>query len=138
MSQIKKNRIKTRLILPLKKKWFEMIKSGYKEEEYREITPYWLSIFGGITREKAKEILLKDNIETHSEKIKTMTRIEYIEYLLALNFDYDEVVFTSGYPKANDEKRRKDYKKPKIRVGYGLVKWGAEPHKVYFVITWDK
>lgn len=29
------------LILPIKKKWFDMIKSGEKKEEYREIKPYW-------------------------------------------------------------------------------------------------
>ena len=29
------------LILPIKKKWFDMILSGQKKEEYREIKPYW-------------------------------------------------------------------------------------------------
>ena len=29
------------LILPIKKKWFDMIKLGEKKEEYREIKPYW-------------------------------------------------------------------------------------------------
>lgn len=28
--------------LVLKGKWFDMIKSGKKREEYRELTPYWL------------------------------------------------------------------------------------------------
>ena len=31
------------LILPIKNKWFDMIKSGEKKEEYREIKPYWTS-----------------------------------------------------------------------------------------------
>ncbi len=31
------------LILPIKKKWFDMIRSGEKKEEYREIKPYWLA-----------------------------------------------------------------------------------------------
>lgn len=30
------------LHLTLKKKWFDMILSGEKKEEYREIKPYWL------------------------------------------------------------------------------------------------
>ena len=30
------------LILPIKKKWYEMITLGVKLEEYREPTPYWL------------------------------------------------------------------------------------------------
>jgi len=31
------------LYLPIKKKWFDMIKSGEKKEEYREIKQYWRS-----------------------------------------------------------------------------------------------
>lgn len=27
--------------LPLKKEWYNMIESGEKKEEYREIKPYW-------------------------------------------------------------------------------------------------
>ena len=33
------------LTLPIKKKWFDMIKSGEKLEEYREIKPYYDSRF---------------------------------------------------------------------------------------------
>jgi len=29
------------LDLTIKKKWFDMIRSGIKKEEYREIKPYW-------------------------------------------------------------------------------------------------
>ena len=29
------------LTLPIKKKWFDMIASGVKTEEYREMTPYY-------------------------------------------------------------------------------------------------
>lgn len=31
------------LILPIKKKWFDMILSGEKKEEYRELKPYYRS-----------------------------------------------------------------------------------------------
>jgi len=33
------------LTLPIKKKWFDMIVSGEKREEYRDITPYYTSRF---------------------------------------------------------------------------------------------
>ena len=33
------------LILPIKRKWFDMIVSGEKKEEYREIKPYYDSRF---------------------------------------------------------------------------------------------
>lgn len=35
------NQPMTVLHLTLKKKWFDMIASGEKKEEYREIKPYW-------------------------------------------------------------------------------------------------
>lgn len=33
------------LSLTLKKQWFDLIASGEKKEEYREIKPYWISRF---------------------------------------------------------------------------------------------
>ena len=33
------------LHLPIKKKWFDMIRSGEKKEEYREIKDYWENRF---------------------------------------------------------------------------------------------
>lgn len=36
------------LHLTLKKKWFDLIQSGEKTEEYREIKPYWEKRFEGV------------------------------------------------------------------------------------------
>lgn len=36
------------LILPIKKKWFDMILSGEKKEEYREIKPYYETRFKNL------------------------------------------------------------------------------------------
>lgn len=36
-----KDKEKNLLILPTKKKWFDMVLSGEKPEEYREMKPYW-------------------------------------------------------------------------------------------------
>lgn len=33
------------LVLPIKRKWFEMIANGEKKEEYREIKRYWITRF---------------------------------------------------------------------------------------------
>ena len=33
------------LTIPIKKEWFDMIKSGEKPEEYREMSPYWTKRF---------------------------------------------------------------------------------------------
>lgn len=35
------------LHLTLKRKWFDMIRSGEKREEYREIKPYWVRRLAG-------------------------------------------------------------------------------------------
>lgn len=34
------------LTLPIKKKWFDMIESGEKKEEYRAASKYWIVRFG--------------------------------------------------------------------------------------------
>ena len=36
------------LVLQIKEKWFDMIKSGEKKEEYREIKPYYASRFDNM------------------------------------------------------------------------------------------
>lgn len=36
------------LVLPIKKKWFDMILSGEKKEEYRDIKPYYKTRFEHI------------------------------------------------------------------------------------------
>lgn len=101
------------LTLPLKKKWFDMIKSGVKKEEYREIKPYW-------------KIRLRN-----AQKISQLTTV----YSGFKNFD--KVVFTLAYPKADDNEHRLEFNNPHIYIGKGRPEWGAEPGKNYFVITWE-
>ena len=102
------------LYLPLKKKWFDMIKAGFKKEEYREFNEYW------------NRRLLWTN------KYPEDRREKFTGLLI-----FDTLVFTLGYPKADDTKRRMEFKNPKIHIGSGKPEWGAEPGKIYFVITWE-
>ena len=52
------------LILPIKKKWFDMILSGEKKEEYREIKPYYQSRFNH------ERLLNQDNLpQFHKARI---------------------------------------------------------------------
>ena len=44
------------LTLPIKKKWFDMILSGEKKEEYREIKPYYTSRFIKALGQPSKRI----------------------------------------------------------------------------------
>lgn len=111
------------LILSQKKRWFDMVKSGEKPEEYREIKDYYVSRFMG------REHCGHD--------------IEYLEELACCMGDffsnqYSSVTFTLGYPKAGDMERRMTFQNPKLRIGTGRPEWGAVEGKKYFIITWDK
>ncbi|MCQ2183025.1 MAG: hypothetical protein MJY89_06445 [Bacteroidales bacterium] len=106
------------LTLPLKRKWFNMIRAGVKLEEYREIGKYW-----------AKRLL--KNYPEYYNKIQAL-------HDSANGFKkFDKLIFTLGYPKANDTSRRLEFNNPKIRIGTGRPEWGAEPGKTYFIITWE-
>lgn len=54
------------LTLPIKKKWFDMIKSGEKKEEYREIKPYY-----------SKRFEFEDDEELKLHTIQTATTVRF-------------------------------------------------------------
>ena len=96
------------LTLSLKKKWYDMIASGEKKEEYRERTPYW---------HKRLCNLVWEDVDRYY-KIK----------------HFDAVTFTLGYPRKDDMERRMTFRIERIAVGGGKPEWGAEPYKSYFII----
>lgn len=108
------------LTLTLKKKWFDMIKSGEKKEEYRYTNYYWVARLLKNARNPISGNFESPDGRTFVKEFKT----------------FDTLVFTLGYPKANDTERKLTFKNPKIRIGEGRPEWGAEPEKLYFVITW--
>lgn len=95
----------------LKKQWFDMIKAGIKKEEYREINRYWIARL-------------------------VAAMVPFTGTVLSFT-DFGTIVFTLGYPKADDTERRLVFKNPRIRIGTGRPEWGAEPGRQYFVITWE-
>ena len=100
------------LTLSLNKQWFDMIKSGIKKDEYREINRYWIARLVAATVPFTGTVLSFTN--------------------------FDTLVFTLGYPKADDTERHLKFKNPKIHIGTGRPEWGAEPGKTYFVISWEE
>ena len=78
------------LHLTLKKKWFDMIASGEKKEEYREIKPYWETQFrlyrGQLLSKSRWENFWKD---TYSLDIES--RLSYS--------NFDAIEFKNGYSK---------------------------------------
>ena len=99
------------LTLPIKKKWFDMILSGEKKEEYREIKPYWT------------KRLLKTDIEFDLEKLKNQLRKENACL-------YRTIILRNGYSKNS----RAIECRVSISIGYGNLEWGAIPNKEYYVL----
>lgn len=108
------------LTLTLKRQWFDLIKSGVKLEEYRELKECW---YKRLCREQ----------NPNQPWLNPMGGIYF-----KIRNDFDTLVFTLGYPKKTDTERRLVFKNPKIRIDTGNPDWGAEPGKKYFVITWEK
>ena len=121
------------LDLPLKKEWYDMIESGEKREEYREITPYWYqrlyqrkNEFGYVGR------LTRDDAEYCCEP-----DLRYI--LKGDGFadtelkPYTHVRFRYGYTK-----RTMLYVIDWITIGRGNPNWGAPTDKDVFIIQFHK
>ena len=109
------------LKLVLKGRWYQMIESGEKKEEYREITPYWcnrLLYYGSLGAEDFWEGVLKGMTDYTPLK----------EYGMR---EYDTVTFYHGYEK-NRPSMTLGFRG--IEIGEGKPEWGAEPGKQYFVI----
>ena len=121
------------LTLSLKKQWFDMIKSGEKKEEYREQREYWIKRL--LTCSEKYLDALWDNASVYPNSTEILNRD--LKNCFRIKH-FDRLVFTLGYPKADDTERRLTFKNPKIHIGTGKPEWGAEPGKNYFVISWDK
>jgi len=99
------------LILPIKGKWFNMIASGEKEEEYREIKPYWTSRFIKALGFPKSETENVHKLLARRGKTKDI-----------------EVIFRNGYSKDSPTLLAK----VRLSIGYGNPEWGAEPCKNYY------
>jgi hypothetical protein len=100
------------LNLTLKKKWFDMISSGEKKEEYREIKEYW-----------------------EKRLISNFNELEENGGGLVFYNDFDQIQFRNGYAK-NAPTMTVECKG--IEIGEGKPEWGAEIGKKYFVIKLGK
>lgn len=93
------------LVLPIKKQWFDMIVSGKKKEEYREIKPYYDSRF-------RKYMPRPTNFRN--------------EYIAAEFF----IVFRNGYQYNSPSVKCRCI----VDIGIGKKEWGAEPNKEYYIL----
>ena len=98
------------LHLVLKGKWYDMIASGEKTEEYREMKQYWL-----------KRIL---GVSTPSLPVLTLIALQ-----ISKQTKYERVCFHRGYTNRTMIFEIKD-----ISVGKGKAPWGAPVDKKVIII----
>ena len=102
------------LVLLVKKKWFDMVLSGEKKEEYREIKPYYMTRFRKIM---GIPPIVSDNAV-----------IEWLQKGRE-RFLY-RIQFRNGYSKTSPS----FIAKCTLSIGAGKEKWGAEKDKQYFIL----
>ena len=96
------------LILPIKRKWFNMILSGEKKEEYREIKKYYRTRLARAM--KIHPVLIETCIDKESPEFK--------------------VKFNNGYFR-NCPSFIADCT---LSIGQGKEEWGAEVGRFYYVL----
>lgn len=113
------------LTLPIKGKWFDMILSGEKKEEYREIKEYYetrfQNLFGAITVYPSSIFSDRSEYELwQGEAVPEEIRKDSIE----------EIIFRNGYSKNSKSVKARC----RLRIGKGRPEWGAEPDKQYYIL----
>jgi hypothetical protein len=101
-----------KLHLPIKKKWFDMILSGAKKEEYLEVKDYWMTRIAGVKGcgTSYNYTILRDRGFNSDKKV------------------FDTIIFKNGYSK-NAPTIEIECKS--VVVDMGKVKWGAPKYRVF-------
>lgn len=114
------------LHLILKSKWFDMIESGKKTEEYRDFTPYWSNrLINKYGKDYWEGIFKHNSIEQLSVIWK-----DGMPGIFGLNGirNYDIVRFHRGYTN-----RTIDFKYNGLTIGKGKSELGAPKEKVFII-----
>ncbi len=110
------------LHLTLKKKWWEMIASGEKKEEYREIKLYWVNRFikrsHTVSYDDYYPEELTEELKKGKEDWKELIRM----FSGVRTSQYDSVTFKLGYAKNAPTMR---VRLCSIEIGHGKPEWGA-------------
>ncbi len=116
------------LKLTLKKKWFNMILSGEKTEEYREFNDYWKSRLGIKKGSKMAKMSFMDY-----PNLLALSIYISLGYDCVPRFDYTAVEFYNGGHFSNKLPHFK-IELREIWINTGKPEWGAEVGKDYFVL----
>ena len=117
------------LFLPMKKKWFDLVRSGKKKEEYRLFKPYWQT--------RIRNWIIYNSIENQNPVSKWPGFGN--EFLVRLKDGIKSlpIVFFNGYQK--DARKFKAYcSRIEIRVTAFHPEWGegeydGKPHFVFHI-----
>lgn len=120
------------LHLPLKAKWYKMIDSGVKTEEYREIKPYWCNrlLYAFPLGREYWETVLPTTFKVANERKNILTS-DALHHLLVWNYGlsgYSHVKFSYGYTK-----RTMTFEIESITIGKGKPEWGAPTEDVFII-----
>lgn len=131
------------LHLNLKKKWFDLILSGEKTEEYREIKPHWCNKL--LLCRSQKGLFDSEFISLNSkswESEKELCDYDFSEHLIyQINRDsvkiqdFDTITFSNGM---TPPVPRFEIELKNIKIDKGNPEWGAKPSKKYFVLELGK
>lgn len=114
------------LHLPLIKKWFDMIQSGDKIEEYREIKGYWASRFLLYQGERKCLDWWKGFLHLKGYDV-LKNHLDDISFV-----KFDSIKFTNGYgatlPNFLIEVKE-------LKISTGKNEWGAQPDRYYFTFV---
>lgn len=116
------------LHLNLMRKWFDLILSGEKKEEYRDIKETILRLLFDKEKMTAKRALCFCNLM----KIKSIkTQNKSIGFFTYNGKRFDTITFSNGYRK---DRRQFTIELNSIKIDTGRSDWGAEKGEFYIVI----
>lgn len=107
------------LELPLKAQWYDMIESGIKKEEYRELKPYWLK----------RMCLNWQSGDRYADCMQGTTLCRECLKNEYLAYPFDAVRFRYGYTR-----RTMLWSIDGISIGRGRTEWGAPEDEEVFII----
>lgn len=118
------------LHLNLKRKWFDMILSGEKEQEYREIKPFFISRL--FEYKNWLNITGLDAIKHFETSFRALGSSSSLWRFIK---PFDSITFSNGMTKDCD---RFEIELKGINISTGRKSWGAEEKVFYFVFDLGK
>ena len=109
------------LYLPLNAKWYEMIESGEKKEEYREIKQYWCTRIGNECGKFYHQKFINGDITYICSYTNRRCRCKQAN-------NYTHVRFSYGYTR-----RTMTFEIESISIGKGKPEWGAAEEDVFII-----